>query len=80
MLCMPVGIRSNSYLLRDICSLRSLYYACGDSMLRDIYFAILMVIYCAYLINRLCTRLLVNLFTDAYRLLSIVNYQLSTVN
>lgn len=30
MQCMPVGIRSNSYLLRDICSLRSRYYAFGD--------------------------------------------------
>ena len=39
MQCMPVGIRSNSYLLRDICSLRSRYYACGD-----IYFVLLIVI------------------------------------
>ena len=44
----------------------------GDIMLRGICFAILMVIYCAYLINRLCTCLLSLLLT--------VNCQLSTIN
>jgi len=46
MQCMLVGIRSNSYLLRDICSLRSRYYAFGDTCFAlfacgDIYFVLL---------------------------------------